>query len=90
MLGSLNAELVIVGQDFSARDREGPNREPDPRIPTNKNLLRLIAAAGIDPNHAYLTNAMLCLKPGKHLGAPVRAEWLYRPYGLVTDMGSQG
>src|SRR3954447_18208235 len=74
--GALDADLVIVGQDFSSnRRKRGPNRRWDPDIPTNKNLDRFLAAAEIEPDRVYLTNAMLCLKEGERLSAPVHAAW---------------
>ena len=75
-LRSISADLVVVGQDFSASDRvNGPNREPDPYIPTNKNLRKLLSEAGFSVDQVYLTNAILCLKPGRDLSGPTRAAW---------------
>jgi uracil-DNA glycosylase family 4 len=86
-LRSLGADLVVVGQDFSARDREnGPSREPDPRIATNKNLRKLLNSAGLGVDRVYLTNAILCLKPGRRLSGPTRAAWFRecRPFHRQT------
>jgi|SRR5947209_10565845 len=72
--GNLNAELMIVGQDWGGVDyyvdHEGIER--DDRNITNKNLVQLLAGIGITipllghtgPNPLYFTNAALCLRPG--------------------------
>lgn len=86
MLGSLNAQVVIVGQDFSATERRhGPTHEPDPTIPTNRNLMRLIGAAGLRPEQVYLSNAILCLKPGTQLNGATRAAWFHACRPLLRD-----
>jgi uracil-DNA glycosylase family 4 len=67
---------VVVGQDFASQEQ--PHVRPDPTLRTNVNLLRLITsprAAGIDPSRVYLTNAVLCLKPGP-MSARVPAAWI--------------
>lgn len=75
MMGSLDARIVAVGKDFSGSNRIGTSKpwdRPDPSIPTNRNLLTLIEAAGLSASDVFLTNAMLCLKSG-HLSAHVDA-----------------
>ena len=73
-MGALSdVDVVIVGQDFASQEQ--PHVQPDPTLPTNVNLLRLLSSAGIDPAHVYLTNAVLCLKPGL-MSAPVPARWV--------------
>jgi uracil-DNA glycosylase family 4 len=73
-MGSHNARVVIVGQDFSGSDQAW--REPKLDLPTNRNLLGLIQAAGLDGQRdVYLTNAILCLKDGK-TSDPVRGAWV--------------
>ena len=73
LMGSLDAHVVVVGQDFACIDN--PRTEPDPSLPTNRNLRQLIRAADLEERDIYLTNAMLCLKPGS-MSAPVRSEWV--------------
>ena len=73
MLGSIDAHVIVVGQGFSALDRNGPTLEPDRTIPTNRNRRRLVAEAGIERNRVHLTNGILRLKPGRSLEAPVRS-----------------
>jgi DNA polymerase len=78
MIGSLDARVVIVGQDFAAADwKPGakPWPDPDPKLPTNINLRKLIRAAGLEERDVYLTNAVLCLKHGDRMSAPVQAGW---------------
>ena len=59
-MGSRNARVVIVGQDFSGADRAW--REPRLDLPTNRNLCDLVRSAGLDGRRdVYLTNAILCL-----------------------------
>jgi uracil-DNA glycosylase family 4 len=69
--GDLDAEVVVVGQDFACQEQ--PYDAPNPELPTNKNLARLIAAAGA--RRVYLTNAVLCLKPGV-MSAAVPSAWV--------------
>jgi uracil-DNA glycosylase family 4 len=71
--------VVVVGQDFSGTSPKGSDRpygEPQLTLPTNQNLLSLIGAAGLVPERdVYLTNSVLCMKPGK-MSARVPAEWV--------------
>ena len=83
--GNLNADLVIVGQDWGDTRYfiQNAGRE-SPRNPTNENLRRLLGSIGIEiagPTAAdagggtvFLTNAVLCLKDGG-MQAKVRADW---------------
>jgi hypothetical protein len=84
-LGHRSPKLLAVGQDFGnvAYFLRHRGRD-DPRNPTNRNLHRLLIAAGIavgepgerDPAaRVFLTNAILCLKEGKMSGA-IRASWI--------------
>lgn len=73
-MGALDARVVVVGQDFSGTDRgwTAPNLD----LPTNKNLRKFVRAAGLDERRdVYLTNAILCMKPGG-TSAGLRAEWV--------------
>lgn len=70
---NLNAEVVIVGQDFSGREERWTH--PNAAAPTNKFLLACMHDAGLNPQSCYFTNAMLCLKPGA-MNATVKAVWL--------------
>lgn len=77
-MGAINAELVIVGQDFCGSGRRNRGKRcdvPDPTLETNKNLMMLLDAAGIDRRRVYLTNAILCIKPGND-GAAVLTKWI--------------
>jgi hypothetical protein len=78
-LGAAHARLVVVGQDFSGTSPKGsvgPYNQPDLTLPTNRNLLSLITAAGLAPERdIYLSNAVLCQKPGK-MSARVPAQWV--------------
>ena len=72
--GNLDAPLVVVGQDFA--DTSTFRRVqgwPGERVATNKNLVRLLAAAGFSvplprigspDDTLFFTNAVLCLKQG--------------------------
>lgn len=78
-LGHRNPRLLIVGQDFGNVDYFARHRGRDePGNPTNDNLHRLLAAAGIrakeppepDPEApVFATNSILCLKEGRMSGA---------------------
>jgi len=73
-MGALeNVDVVIVGQDFASQEQ--PHVQPDPTLRTNVNLFRLLSAAGIDPARVYLTNAVLCLKPGP-MSTPLPQGWV--------------
>ena len=73
-MGALtDVDVVIVGQDFASQEQ--PHIQPDPTLATNVNLLQLISSAGIDPARVYLTNAVLCLKPGA-MSAPLPSPWV--------------
>lgn len=86
LAGSLDAKVVIVGQDFSAQDRtRGPNLTPDPAIPTNRNLQLLLKTAQLDLDTVYLTNAILCLKPGKQLNSATQAAWFHACRPLLRE-----
>jgi uracil-DNA glycosylase len=83
--GNLNAELVIVGQDWGdARYfTENFGREA-PHNPTNETLRRLLGSIGIEiagptatdtgGGPLFLTNAVLCLKEGG-MQAKVQPGW---------------
>ena len=58
---------------------------PDPAIPTNRNLTLLIHAAGYCLRDVYLTNAILCLKPGKSLNGITRAAWFHSCRPLLRE-----
>ena len=84
-LGHRKPRLLAVGQDFGnvAYFLRHRGRD-DPRNPTNRNLHRLLTAAGIavrDPGErdlearVFLTNAILCLKEGKMSGA-ILSSWI--------------
>ena len=82
--GRLDAEIVVVGQDFSDRQYFEKWRGQDqPGNPTNLNLIKLLASIGVsiapstessDRGAIYATNAILCLKEGG-MQAKVRTEW---------------
>jgi len=84
-LGHRRPKLLLVGQDFGNVDYFVRHRGRDePRNPTNDNLHRLLAAAGIrakeppdyDPEApVFATNSILCLKEGKMSGA-IRTSWV--------------
>jgi len=80
--GSLDAELLIVGQDWGGREyfleQEGIETDDND---TNANLQMLLASVGYDiglpcesrkPARLFFTNAVLCLKPGRLTG-PVKS-----------------
>lgn len=83
--GNLNAELMIVGQDWGdlAYFLNNAGNE-SPKNPTNSNLVKLAASIDvtIEPlpkfsefeGQVFLTNAILCLKEGGLQGA-VKQEW---------------
>lgn len=78
--GNLDAELVVVGQDFAGVDSfERLQGWPGATVGTNVALVELLAAAGIDvtppgvgraDDVIFLTNAIQCLKPGGMQGRP--------------------
>jgi hypothetical protein len=80
-LGDQRPRLLVVGQDFSGVEYFERNRgRDDPARPTNRSLRDLLAEAGIEAGPppandpaapVYLTNSVLCLKPGAMSG-PVR------------------
>lgn len=82
--GALDAELMVVGQDWGDVDYlETHNGLDDPDNSTNVALRHLLAIAGfsVEPvgptterGTIFLTNAILCLKRGG-MGARVRAAW---------------
>src|SRR5262245_15869032 len=82
--GALNAELMVVGQDWGdIAYFESHQGLDEARNPTNRRLRELLAQAGFvvpevgaGPGRGivFLTNAILCLKSGG-LGAPVRSAW---------------
>jgi DNA polymerase len=83
--GNLNAEIVIVGQDWGDTRHFTANAGRDtPRNPTNETLRRLLLSIGIEipapdatdagGGAVFLTNAVLCLKQGGMQG-PVRQLW---------------
>ena len=78
--GNLNAELMVVGQDWGGTDYyiayQGVEEDDNP---TNRNICRLLESIGIQvalppnpypPGSVFFTNAVLCLKAGR-LGGPV-------------------
>ena len=83
--GNLNADLLIVGQDWGDTRYfiDNGGREA-PRNPTNETLRRLLGSIGIDVagptatdnggGAVFLTNAILCLKEGG-MQAKVSPEW---------------
>ncbi len=84
-LGHQRPRLLVVGQDFSGADYFERNRgRDDPASPTNRSLRDLLAEAGIEAGpppandpaaRVYLTNSVLCLKPGGMSGS-VRTGWV--------------
>lgn len=84
MHGDLDAELMIVGQDWGTVDYYNGNQGLDDlRNPTMRTLELLLTSIGIKAKlssyHAngtgvFLTNAILCLKQGG-LQAPVELDW---------------
>lgn len=94
LAGSLSARLVVVGKDFSSQDRK--HTHPDALLPTNKNLKYLVAAAGLTFDDIYLTNAILCWKPGS-MSTQVKPQWvrncashLRRTIEIVAPMAVAG
>jgi uracil-DNA glycosylase len=84
-LGHRNPKLLVVGQDFGNVGYFVRNRGRDePHNPTNENLHKLLAAAGIDAKRpsqqdlaarVFLTNSILCIKEGMMSG-PILASWV--------------
>jgi DNA polymerase len=84
-LGHKAPKLLLVGQDFGNVDYFIRNRGRDaPGNPTNANLHKLLAAAGIlakappepDPDApVFATNSILCLKRGP-MNAPILSSWV--------------
>jgi DNA polymerase len=72
--GNLDAELMVVGQDFADEDSFIKYRGwPGERVRTNRTLVELVAQAGIgiEPprfgtpdDRLFFTNAVLCMKAG--------------------------
>jgi uracil-DNA glycosylase family 4 len=76
--GDLDATLMVVGQDWGGVEYylEHKGIEEDVN-PTNRNLVALLASIGIhielptrpaSTKKIFLTNAVLCLKPGRLIG----------------------
>jgi uracil-DNA glycosylase len=83
--GNLNAELMIVGQDWGdTRYFIANHGHESSQNPTNDMLIRLLSSIGVDVpaptatdsarGPLFLTNAILCLKEGG-LQAAVKREW---------------
>lgn len=78
--GNLDAPLVVVAQDFAdVRSFRACGGWPDPRLRTNRRLVRFLRVAGFDvalprqgapEDTVFFTNAVLCLKQGG-ISAPV-------------------
>jgi uracil-DNA glycosylase family 4 len=73
--GNLNAELMVVGQDWGDTAAYiGHRGIEDPQNATNKVLVDLVRSVGLDMNAVFLTNAVLCLEEGG-CQARVNKEW---------------
>ena len=83
--GHLNAELMVVGQDWGDTNYfiKNQGREAQ-RNPTNNMLRELLGSIGIDVDsphdcssdgQVFLTNAILCLKRNGGLQGNVKKEW---------------
>ncbi|MEO8596249.1 MAG: uracil-DNA glycosylase family protein [Candidatus Solibacter sp.] len=83
--GNLNADLVIVGQDWGDTGYFSANKGHEKAgNPTNVTLMKLLASIGIviavptaddaGGGAVFMTNAILCLKDGGMQG-DVRPEW---------------
>ena len=85
--GNLDAELMVVGQDWGTTKFfvKWEGNDPPAGNPTNDNLRRLLNSIGIDigppgvdqEGQIFLTNVILCLKEGT-LQAPVDEQWAPR------------
>lgn len=76
--GSLDARLMVVGQDFSDVDYFVRNRGQDQAgNPTNLALGELLAGIGmpIGDGSLFFTNAILCLKKQGGMQGAVSKEW---------------
>src|SRR5205809_775289 len=61
-LASRNPQLLVVGQDPAGLDKcsvDYPSWLPGDNL-TNRNLVSLLAEAGVRPEKVHLTNAVLC------------------------------
>jgi Uracil DNA glycosylase superfamily len=84
-LGHKSPKLLLVGQDFGNVDYfQRHCGHDEPHNPTNNNLQKLLAAAGIpttdppalDPTApVFATNSILCVKEGRMNGA-ILASWV--------------
>jgi DNA polymerase len=89
--GNLEADLMVVGQDWGTVDVFERFRgvDPPPRWQNencaNSNLVKLLATIGIQiglpgerqENKVFFTNAILCLKQGLNMQAPVSPEYFH-------------
>ena len=83
--GHLNAELMVVGQDWGDTNYFIRNHGLEAqRNPTNNMLRELLGSIGIDvgsphdcrnDGRVFLTNAILCLKTTGGLQGNVKKEW---------------
>ena len=83
--GSLDAELMVVGQDWGDTDYFTRNQGIDEQgNPTNNTLRELLRSIGIDiglphahvkSSRVFLTNAILCLKTTGGMQGGVEQEW---------------
>lgn len=81
---SLDAELIIVGQDWGdvSYFKKWEGRDQPSGNPTNENLQKLLGTIGIDVRKprevqhqiVFFTNIILCLKTGG-LQSPVEEQW---------------
>lgn len=82
--GSLDAELLVIGQDWGDENyyRQNEGRDSDDNL-TNQNLRTLLVSIGLDPglpanpaNQAlFFTNAVLGIKSGG-MSANIKHDWL--------------
>lgn len=95
-LAGIPAKILIVGQDWGTVTyyREHKGRDT-PENPTNKKLVMLLGELGLDipevaerTEHStgvVLTNAILCLKPGDTMSAPVKPSWFTNCHPMLVE-----
>lgn len=77
--GNLNAQILLIGQDFSDEKYFVDNKGIDnPKSETNRLLTSLFAEIGFDLSNPktplYLTNSVLGIKKDG-MNAPIKSEW---------------
>jgi len=90
--GNLNAEIVLIGQDWGSIKYYNENHGKDnPNDRTMLNLIKLFSSIGIkidkpyshQNRHLFFTNTVLCLKEGNNMSGPKNQN-----FAVIAAIGS--